>query len=201
MFYFAFNLPLSWSCLAVVSLLCCSCLVFCYLLFSPCLSLVSHFFFVLLSSYPNLSLVLILSLALPCLGANLLVDNILGGTYDAHKPIAIDGFDVWNTISRGDASPRTEILLNIDNQPPNGTQGLGENYQGMALRMGSMKLMMNVKNITWFKPPELGGIPLEESYSNGLITEKTDEEVLFQIKEHYMVSAISNIVSFFSILK
>lgn len=138
-----------------------------------------------------------LSLAVPCLGVNLLVDDILGGTYDAHKPIAIDGFDVWNTISRGDASPRTEILLNIDNQPPNGTQGLGENYQGMALRMGSMKLMMNVKNITWFKPPELGGIPLEESYSNGLITEKTDEEVLFQIKEHYMVSAISNIVSFF----
>ena len=155
----------------------------------------------MLLSYSYLiTLVLISSLALPCLGANLLVDNILGGTYDAHKPIAIDGFDVWKTISRGDASPRTEILLNIDNQPPNGTQGLGENYQGMALRMGSMKLMMNVKNITWFKPPELGGIPLEESYSNGLITEETDEEVLSGLMKYYRVSAICNCV-FLSILK
>ncbi|KAJ7369430.1 hypothetical protein OS493_039039, partial [Desmophyllum pertusum] len=105
--------------------------------------------------------------------------------YDSQKPIPIDGFDVWNTISRGDASPRTEILLNIDNQP-NGTKGFGHNYQGMALRMGSMKLLMNVKNITWFKPPELGGIPPEVQYTNGWLADETDEEVLEQLRMYDM---------------
>ena len=117
-----------------------------------------------------------------------MIDPVTGGTYDSQKPIPIDGFDVWNTISRGDASPRTEILLNIDNQP-NGTKGFGHNYQGMALRMGSMKLLMNVKNITWFKPPELGGIPPEVQYTNGWLADETDEEVLEQLRMYYMVSS------------
>jgi len=102
--------------------------------------------------------------------------NLAGGTFDPQKPIPIDGFDVWNTISRGDASPRTEILLNIDNRPSNGSTGLEGNFQGMALRMGSMKLMMNVPNITWFKPPELRGqLPDELLWlENG---EHADEEI------------------------
>ena len=70
-------------------------------------------------------------------------DCLTGGTFNPQKPISIDGFDVWNTISRGEVSPRTEILLNIDNPPQNGAF-----FQGMALRMGNMKLMMNVPNIT-----------------------------------------------------
>ena len=136
------------------------------------------------------------TLFLPCIAlvANVPTEHELGGTYDADKPIPIDGFDVWNTISHGDASPRTEILLNIDNEP-NGTKGLG-NYQGMALRVGSMKLLMNVKNITWFKPPELGGVPPDVYYSNGLLEGVTDEELLGQLRDYYMVSANGDIEVF-----
>ena len=93
---------------------------------------------------------------------------------------------MWHTLSRGDDSPRTEILHNIDNRPPNGSM-LG-NFQGMALRMGSMKLLMNVNNITWFKPPELRGEFPEELLSNGLVTEERDEDVLLTLMENYLVS-------------
>ena len=104
----------------------------------------------------------------------------------------MDGFDVWNTISRGDASPRTEILLNIDNLLPNGSR-LG-NFQGMALRMGSMKLLMNVPNITWFKPPELGGTFPEQVITSGVLTEETDEHILKELRQSYIVSSKSSII-------
>ena len=94
--------------------------------------------------------------------------RVAGGTYDPQKPIPVDGFDVWNTISRGDDSPRTEILFNIDN-PPSNAPNHGD-FQGMALRMGSMKLLMNVKNVTWLKPPELGGVLSEEKKRNKLVS-------------------------------
>lgn len=99
---------------------------------------------------------------------------------------------MWNTISRGDASPRTEILLNIDNELPNGS-GLG-NFQGMALRMGSMKLLMNVPNITWFKPPELGGIFPEQVITNDVLTEETDEHILKELRQSYIVSPKSSVI-------
>lgn len=111
-----------------------------------------------------------------------------GGTFDPQKPIPIDGFDVWDTISRGDASPRTEILLNIDNHPARGAIHVRARYQGMALRMGSMKLLMNVPNITWFKPPELEGDYPEEVLSRGLVTEETNEKVLTERRISYWVS-------------
>ena len=111
---------------------------------------------------------------------------VIGGTFDPQNPIRVDGFDVWNTISRGDASPRTEILLNIDNQPSY-SYNATENFQGMALRMGSMKLLMNVRNITWFKPPELKGVFPEDLLTNGLVTEETDEHYLEKLRQSYMV--------------
>ena len=114
------------------------------------------------------------------------LNKIAGGKFDPRNPIPVDGFDVWKTISQGDPSPRTEILLNIDNVDPNAT--LPGIYQGMGLRMGSMKLLMNVPNTTWFKPPELGGDFPEELLSNGLIAEETDEDVLKALMNNYLVS-------------
>ncbi|XP_015775078.1 PREDICTED: arylsulfatase B-like [Acropora digitifera] len=120
--------------------------------------------------------------------------NLAGGTFDPQNPIPVDGFDAWNTISRGDPSPRTEILLNID--PDSSLPG---NFQGKALRMGSMKLLMNVPNTTWFKPPELGGVFPEKFLSNGSIAEEKDEQVLESLWENYLVNGERLEVALFNI--
>ena len=93
---------------------------------------------------------------------------ILGGKLD-NSPVPVDGFDVWDTISIGTPSPRTEILLNIDLAPEdqldNEVEADDPQYQGAAIRVGDMKLLMSCPNSTWFKPPELGDISTKDTVS------------------------------------
>ena len=87
-----------------------------------------------------------------------MIDFCIPGGKADKTPVPVDGFDVWETISDGKPSPRTEILLNIDLAPQEQNSDINSDpfYQGAAIRVGDMKLLISCPNSTWFKPPELG---------------------------------------------
>eukprot|EP00794_Sanderia_malayensis_P003645 gene3645-4162_t len=66
-----------------------------------------------------------------------------GNSSKIHK---LDGFNIWDTISSQKASPRTEILLNIDPIL----------YKNAAVRVGDYKLIEGESGYWsgWFPPPE-----------------------------------------------
>ena len=115
-----------------------------------------------------------------------------GGTLD-HAPTPLDGMNVWNTISNGDPSPRKEILINIDVEPQTENAfkegGSIDIYEGIALRVGDMKLLLSVPNASWYKPPELGGDSSMRQYTppdtNGRLGWFQGGEKVLRSKDRY----------------
>ncbi|XP_077995161.1 arylsulfatase B-like [Glandiceps talaboti] len=74
--------------------------------------------------------------------------ELVGGTRDPD----MDGLNVWNTVSRGDPSPRTEFVYNID--------VVKDARSGAAIRMGDYKLISGKPGHPdgWIPVPEIDGV-------------------------------------------
>ncbi len=73
---------------------------------------------------------------------------------DVEKHIAehgLDGHDMWKAINGEVTGPRQELVLNL---PRSTTWSVGENktHEGVALRVGAYKLLLNHPVDYWFSP-------------------------------------------------
>ena len=104
--------------------------------------------------------------------------SLLGGRFDPKHPKPVDGFDVWETISFGKPSPRNEVLINIDTT------------QGSALRVGQMKILLNVPNVTWFRPPELEKRVIDRETGLQLTEDDRNSELLLLVRLYFVFKLI-----------
>ncbi|XP_046580315.1 arylsulfatase B-like isoform X1 [Haliotis rubra] len=84
--------------------------------------------------------------------------GVAGGNTNGTKPL--DGFDQWKTISEGGASPRKELLHNIDIlTQPKGAKLFNNTFDTRiraAIRVGDWKLITGSPgNGSWIPPPHL----------------------------------------------
>ncbi|XP_070538802.1 arylsulfatase B-like [Ptychodera flava] len=92
--------------------------------------------------------------------------SLAGGTPDPK----LDGKNVWNTISTGAPSPRTDMLLHFDTHPVSPCTAI--RYGDYKLIHGRYDVMRNVTDIvdqtptdTWFPPPELSDADIPDVHA------------------------------------
>jgi len=117
--------------------------------------------------------------------------GLAGGTLGRNKPL--DGMDLWSTVSEGKASPRTEIVYNV------------EPYRA-AVRQGSWKL---VWKIMLPSSVELYNIPQDPSEKNNVAAQYPDIVTSLQkraqalsaagVKPLFMLEAFQQIVKWGSL--
>ena len=118
----------------------------------------------------------------------------LAGVNISHLPL--DGMNIWNAISQGQPSPRTEILHNIDPIT---------NYS--AIRMGEYKLLTGMGPGQWYPPANISvdwemtdntdqkiylfDVITDPSERNNLVTEKPEIVQKMQERlEYYATSSV-----------
>ena len=106
--------------------------------------------------------------------------NLAGGSVAG---LPLDGYDIWDTLSRGKPSPRKEILHNIDPMDTHWdpTPGKYKHCRQAAIRVGDWKLLTGCPgNGSWVPPPE-------SSYHNkpGVVNvfDNINSTFLFNIRE------------------